>query len=651
MGKFKYLDKKEKTQLGVTILTILVLAIGVTYSFFAGVIGKGAFTNVDIVSQKTDQLRFTPGDPISIVASLENFGEGKGNLSGTTIPNASLTANNTTKTASEKYQVYFLINKNEYKYSTVDKKPELILTVTDPTGAEVTTINGLTHVTAGGVTGFDITEYDNFTPIQVASDYVISSTDDTTPTVQNWTFKVTFINLGTDQEVNEGKAFAGQAILQQKVYRADDVVAVDIDANMIPIMYTETCSNTSLKDSTNGCWVKADAKNQSDTYEWYNYGNHKWANAVTLKSDKLATYQSSAVGTPIDNADVMGYFVYIPRYSYKLFNVNNDGGTYSNEQEILINFENKNTTKSTGSTNGTYLTHPAFTFGTTELNGFWIGKFETSYGTSLSAATDSTTALAAGVTVKPSTPIQTMYSLRYMTDLNFYNTMKSLSNGGGQAASNHNLSSLESSMLTNMQWGAAAYLTESVYGTCTGTKGSAVCTAQPQINSVSTYQTGCGPQSAGSTSSGTTCNYYNTTIGKLASTTQNIYGVYDMNGGAWERVMALTYDTTGTVPYYSSSGFAAGTMPDAKYYDIYTYGTTNNDATAYTRGKLGDATKEVVKSSGSAWYGLYAYFPSGSNSWFVRGGLYNDGTNAGILSFTNNYGGAYSDGSSRSVLH
>jgi hypothetical protein len=70
-----------------------------------------------------------------------------------------------------------------------------------------------------------------------------------------------------------------------------------------------------------------------------------------------------------------------------------------------------------------------------------------------------------------------------------------------------------------------------------------------------------------------------------------------------EYVMGVTYDTAGTAPYYSSSGFAAGTMPDAKYYDIYTYGTTYNDAAAYTRGKLGDATKEVVKASSSTWYG------------------------------------------------
>jgi hypothetical protein len=434
-------------------------------------------------------------------------------------------------------------------------------------------------------------------------------------------------------------------------------ISVDIDANMVPIMYTETCSNTSLKDSTNGCWVKADSTNKDTTYGWFDYSNHKWANAVTLKSDKLTTYQSSAVGTPIDNNDVMGYFVYIPRYSYKLFNVNSDGGTYSNEQEILINFENKNTTKSTGSTNGTYLTHPAFTFGTTELNGFWIGKFETSYGADNTSAVTSATALAAGVTVKPSTSTQTMYSLRSMNVSNLYTTMKSLSNGGGQAASNHNLSSLESSMLTNMEWGAAAYLTESVYGTCTGTKGSAVCTSQPQINSVgstSTWgaeQTGCGPQSAGSTSSGTTCNYYNTTLGKLASTTQNIYGVYDMNGGAFEYTMGVTYDTAGTAPYYSKSGFTAGTMPDAKYYDLYTYGTTNTNAAAYTRGKLGDATKEVVKVSGSTWYGSDAAFPDDGVSWFTRGGGFFYGASAGVLNVDSVDGNAYSDYSVRLALH
>jgi hypothetical protein len=124
-----------------------------------------------------------------------------------------------------------------------------------------------------------------------------------------------------------------------------------------------------------------------------------------------------------------------------------------------------------------------------------------------------------------------------------------------------------------------------------------------------------------------------------------------MNGGAWEYVMGVTYDTAGTAPYYSSSGFAAGTMPDAKYYDIYTYGTTNNDATAYTRGKLGDATKEVVKTSSSTWYGSYAYFPYDGNSWFVRGGYFGNGADAGVLGFNSDNGDANSYYSVRLALH
>ena len=60
-------------------------------------------------------------------------------------------------------------------------------------------------------------------------------------------------------------------------------------------------------------------------------------------------------------------YVWIPRYKYKLFNVS---GTTTSAQMIEIEFENSTTSKSSGSQNGEWLTHPAFTFGTTELNGF-----------------------------------------------------------------------------------------------------------------------------------------------------------------------------------------------------------------------------------------------------------------------------------------
>jgi hypothetical protein len=666
---------KDKRKIMLVILGTLIVLLGITYAYYIAQIGPGSKTNINLTSDTLDKLTFTQGTDLSLNATQFNFTNGGSNLTSSTTASATLVANSTNNTASDTYNAYIDISSNSYIYTQNESTPEIILTITNPTGANVTTMTGLTYVTSNGVSGFDIT---NKTGVfSIAEDYAISTTSSTTGTTQNWNVTLTYLNLAADQSNNAGHSMSAKLVLQH-----DHMIMVDIDPNMIPIMYASTCPVDAAKDSTNGCWVKADNTNANATYKWYDYGESIWANAATVTTSTLSTYKSAAVGTPVLYADTMGYFVYIPRYSYKLFNVNADGGTYSNAQEILINFENSSTTKSSGSTNGTYLTHPAFTFGDKELNGFWIGKFETSYTSDNTSEITSATALAQGVTVKPSISTQTMYSLRYMTVSNLYTTMTSLSNGGGQANSNHNLNTLESTMLTNMQWGAVAYLTESVYGTCTGTKGSAVCTTQPQINSVgnssSPYnleQTGCGPQSAGSTAAGTTCNYYNTTIGKLASTTQNIYGVYDMNGGSWEYVMATTYNSAGTSVSIGwnatyNSGFYCGTsptctyynttdnitsgtalLPNAKYYDLYPYGTTYNDAVAYIRGKLGDATKEIVASSETTWYGSFAYFSINGDSWFARGGAFYDGSLAGVLAFGSGYGDAGSDGSSRVALH
>ena len=59
---------------------------------------------------------------------------------------------------------------------------------------------------------------------------------------------------------------------------------------------------------------------------------------------------------------------------------------------------------------------------------------------------------------------------------------------------------------------------------------STTCT-EIGINNNSVYITGYGAP-AGSASSATN-GAYNTTLGKDASTTKNIYGIYDMSGGAW----------------------------------------------------------------------------------------------------------------------
>ena len=56
--------------------------------------------------------------------------------------------------------------------------------------------------------------------------------------------------------------------------------------------------------------------------------------------------------------------------------------------------------------------------------------------------------------------------------------------------------------------------------------------------------------------------------------------------------------------------------------------------------KYGDAVYETStngNSSSSSWYGDYSYFPYSSRPFFGRGGLYDNGTLAGVFFF--DYGG------------
>ena len=89
-------------------------------------------------------------------------------------------------------------------------------------------------------------------------------------------------------------------------------------------------------------------------------------------------------------------------------------------------------------------------------------------------------------------------------------------------------------------------------------------------------------------------------------------------------------------------------FPSKRYYDKYSYGTSDKE---YTRGKLGDATKEMAPTENTgSWYKDYANFPYSSYPWFLRGGHYNDGAVAGAFYFKNTSAYAYSSISARAVL-
>ena len=214
---------RKKLEKYLIIGAIAIFAIiSATYAYFQAQLGNGASANVDLDTSTTDSLTFDVGDDISLSINQFNFGVGAGNLTSSATASATLLANNSTNTATYTYYVYFRINSNEFTYTTSDSKPEIILTVTDPTGQPVTSIDGLTYVsnvqttTSDGstqtVSGFDITTASG--TFAVASAYSITA-NSTTPTTQNWKFTATFINLDSDQQANTGKTMDADIIIQE----------------------------------------------------------------------------------------------------------------------------------------------------------------------------------------------------------------------------------------------------------------------------------------------------------------------------------------------------------------------------------------------------------------------------------------------------
>ena len=417
------------------------------------------------------------------------------------------------------------------------------------------------------------------------------------------------------------------------------------------------------------------------TNQWYDYNLKKWANAVLVTSTNRSTYQSASAGTEITESDILAYYVWIPRYKYRVWNISKQAGAESTyaynakTEGIDIVFEsgkestgtisctyNYNVDSANGGVdlstttaetctgnNGDYYTHPAFTFGNDNINGFWISKFEIS---SSSPTATNGGGNVTNLTVRSLPNVNSWRNIQVSKISTVIQNMQTSSNIYGLNTSRTNT---DSHMLTNFEWGAVAYLTNSKYGRCTD--GS--CT-EVTINNCSSYITGIGANTVSASSSSTTCttaaNKYDGTYGKLASTTGNITGVYDMSGGSLEYVMGnISKVTTGYTFYPSSSSFSSSwyTTDTAKYLTTYAYDKTNStNQTAYNRGRLGDATAETLlaASNSGGWYSDYARFPYSGSAWFLRGGSYSIGSFVGVFNFSISVGSNGGGNSSRASL-
>jgi len=387
-----------------------------------------------------------------------------------------------------------------------------------------------------------------------------------------------------------------------KAYGVIDIAWLDTDNNVIsepeaPVL----CGMTPVKwEGAPGSY--AETTTTDEDIDWYSYtaqtgdttsgGTSKWANAVTANGNC--------------------YFVWIPRYAYKItyfnsqananaYRANSSSTTgiigYSNIYGMLDQASGKvvggtaptNTTGTVQTTGYTeYIPHPAFTFGSTEEKGIWMGKYQS-------------TGTISSITIKPNYPAIASQTVSTM----FSNS---------QNVSGANSISADSHMMRNTEWGAAAYLCESKYGR----NGTGV-----RINNNSEFYTGWGANADGAGSvaysATSTDNLYTGQYGVVASTTGNIYGVYDMSGGSSEYIAGYVNNGNAALTNYNLNLINAM----AKYKDVYQIGPPDAQSNNYNanKGIKGDAVYETSTSySGlTSWHGDDSAFVNGGNPVFARG--------------------------------
>ena len=210
--------KKIKSNRFLYILSVLIVGIffiliaKVTYAFLAPIINN-AQTNIVIKGDTVDEFKLKVGNPLKLDATPTTLKENGTNYTTSTTATASLKANSTKNTATYNYYLYFQIENNTFTY-TSGTTPEIILTITNPNGEEVTSIEGLTYGTFNGVSGFDVTTQKGL--FNIANNYSITSNSSTTATIHEWTITLTYLNQSYDQSGNFGKSMEVGVLLQKK---------------------------------------------------------------------------------------------------------------------------------------------------------------------------------------------------------------------------------------------------------------------------------------------------------------------------------------------------------------------------------------------------------------------------------------------------
>ncbi len=387
------------------------------------------------------------------------------------------------------------------------------------------------------------------------------------------TFVTDATKYDEELEVVEGKlVYTGEDVDKTKISLEmgiiPEVVTVSgITFNKPNISYLPESTTKAVKWDANNIESEIDLALAKNDTSWYDYVPKKWANIKTSNNGNVA------------------YWVWIPRYAYKY------AADYSIVDIKFLVGSSDITTEGTILPEDYYI-YDAFTFGDKELSGIWIAKYEAS--SSAQDVKEGTIGYTSGgnntalhVRVLPS-----VYSWRNISTGNAQTVSMNMTSSTGSVGTTLNV---DTHQMKSQERGAVTLLTKYIYG------------QKPWINPYGDSTSGLYKLKTGY--SGETSNsgalaegsillhpYNDLVYGVNASTTGNIYGVYDLLGGSWEQTAGL-YDS--------------------------------GDSCISTYGKAEHILSNKVKLE----YEKYYYLIDGSLSpdtgiaWQMVGGAYNNGAN------------------------
>ena len=366
----------------------------------------------------------------------------------------------------------------------------------------------------------------------------------------------------------------------------------------------------------------------------------KWANAITVEDGS--------------------YWVWIPRYAYKIHSFSTSNGTrlYKDEIDLYENHENnksgqieviflKGTSNNeyideigeTKTLPAGYMVHPAFQKMTleeeaggmnslgkwdAELEGIWVAKYSSSieeFDTNENIWKSKEQVSSRYVT----TPVNISNGTRFVFKPNRY--MCGVKNVGlGYSCFKQINSSLNSHMLKNSEWGAIAYLSYSNYGR----NGNQIAFS---------YNT---QDITGSGKSSITSDYnvYNLplndlitseyvwykSLGVQSSSTGNMYGIYDLAGSEYNDIAA--YINNGSSSFLNHEGIIND--KEIKYKQVYPCNYSNGDDNRddnyellKTNKIIGDAFYEITHTTSYGWQGRIVSVPGETYPFITRGGSHN----------------------------